>query len=298
MKRFIFTIPSFPSSRPLLFSLSPFILLSFFIFVSASLHAQDRCPYKGPPLPSRTASSYVENFTITDTEGNTYDLYETLDSGMTVFIDLFFTRCSYCQQYTPIIEQIFQNTGAGEEDILMWGISNDPFDTDPVIDQYKTDYGVTNPCSGPQGGGITAHTTIIAGQNFQGWPTYCVICPDRDMFFDPVYPPTVTGFDPYFEQCASVGVDEEVNDDISRIISIYPNPVKEQLTLELKFQNDGLTTLKLYDLTGVTIMKKELDHSPGNTTVNLDLTSIPPGYYILKFSQDNQFKEAKRIIVL
>jgi hypothetical protein len=279
------------------FSTSPLLFL-FLFAASISLQAQDRCPYKGNPLPSRSSSSYVENFTITDTEGNTYDLYETLDSGMTVFIDLFFTRCSYCQQYTPIIEQIYQDTGAGQDDILMWGISNDPFDTDQIIDQYKIDYGVTNPCAGPQGGGITALTTIIAGQNFMGFPTYCVICPDRDMFFDPVYPPTVTGFDPYFEECATVGLDEKQINPESKIISVYPNPVKDDLFIELVSADNALTTLQLFNLTGTIAMKRTYNHQQGLHMVTIDLSSLPSGYYFLKFSQDDQLIEMKRVIVL
>jgi PKD repeat protein len=59
------------------------------------------------------------------------------------------------------------------------------------------------PCAGTEGGGPEAIEVVIDGQNFQGYPTYCVVCPDHTLFFDPCYPPTVTGFDPYFEECAS-----------------------------------------------------------------------------------------------
>ena len=41
----------------------------------------------------------------------------------------------------------------------------------------------------------------LNGQNFQGFPAYCVICPDRTLYFDPCNPPTVTGFNPYFKSC-------------------------------------------------------------------------------------------------
>jgi thiol-disulfide isomerase/thioredoxin len=277
-------------------------LLFFFIFLLAfalSSYSQDRCPYKGPPQPSRTSSSYVLNFTITDTEGNTYDLYETLDSGKTVFIDLFFTQCFYCQQYAPIIEEIYQNTGAGEGDILMWGISNDPYDTDPIIDQYKADHDITNPCAGPQGGGIQAYTTIIAGQNFQGWPTYCVICPDRNMFFDPVYPPTVTGFDPYFEQCEQTAVGMEGNTVVREdlVIEMYPNPVKEVLTLELLLSHPAPVSMELVSLAGVSVMNRDYQLAQGSTTLSIDVSLVPPGYYILKMKREGIVTDHIKVIV-
>nr|NQU91032.1 hypothetical protein [Bacteroidota bacterium] len=33
----------------------------------------------------------IGDFTVTDSDGNTWNLYELLESGKTVFIDLFFT---------------------------------------------------------------------------------------------------------------------------------------------------------------------------------------------------------------
>ncbi len=48
-------------------------------------------------IRSRTLESMVQvkdicpDFTITDSDGVTWNLYDLLDSGMTVFLDLFFT---------------------------------------------------------------------------------------------------------------------------------------------------------------------------------------------------------------
>jgi PKD repeat protein len=133
--------------------------------------------------------SQVGDFTIIDTEGNTLNLYNTLDEGKTVFLDLFFTTCSYCIQYAPIIEQAYQQTGAGQEDVLFWGIS--PQDNNAAIDAYKASHGISNPCAGTEGNGPAAIDIIIDGQNFLGYPTYCVVCPDKDMRFDICYPPTL-----------------------------------------------------------------------------------------------------------
>lgn len=274
------------------------LLLFSSSFLITSLYAQDRCPYQGPQQPANYYSTTVGNFTITDTEGNLYDLYETLDSGMTVFVDLFFTRCTYCQQYAGIIEQIYQNTGAGTEDILMWGISNDPYDTNPIIDQYRTDYGISNPCAGPQGGGTTAHTTVISGQNFLGWPTYCVICPDRTMYFDPVYPPTVSGFNPYFEQCAAVvGIDEPHAGYLTMLQAIYPNPARDHLNIEFSLDMASSAMFEIYDLTGSRLMQQEYQAHAGKGSFTIDLSALSSGYYFLKFSQNGVFKEARRVIV-
>ena len=95
---------------------------------------------------------------------------------------------------------MYVNTGSGQQGILFWGLS--PSDNNSQINSYKANYGITNPCAGNQGGGPAALNVVIDGQNFYGYPTYCVVCPDRTIYFSICWPPTVTCFDPYFEMCA------------------------------------------------------------------------------------------------
>lgn len=141
------------------------------------------------------------DFTVTDTDGNTLHLFEALDNGKTVLLDFFFTTCSFCQQYAPIIEQVYQNTGAGSGDIYFWGL--DYGDTDAEVIAYKQAYGVTNPCaSGIEGNANAAIQLYIDNFNFIGYPTYTVICPDRTVYWDVNYPPNVNGFNQYFDNCA------------------------------------------------------------------------------------------------
>ncbi len=82
----------------------------------------------------------------------------------------------------------------------MWGIS--PSDNNAQINAYKAAYGIGNPCAGTQGGGPAAIDIVNSGQPFIGYPTYIVICPDKTVYYDVCWPPSVTCFDPYFAQCA------------------------------------------------------------------------------------------------
>jgi len=91
------------------------------------------------------------------------------------------------------------NVGAGSGDILLWGITQ--YNTNAQINAYKSMYGVTNPCAGTEGGGVNAFNVITTGQTFYGTPTYCVVCPDRTLYFMVCFPPTIACFDPYFALC-------------------------------------------------------------------------------------------------
>jgi thiol-disulfide isomerase/thioredoxin len=240
----------------------------------------------------------AEDFTITTTDGYTRNLYNTLDSGKTVFVDLFFTTCTYCQLHAPVIEEIYQNHGAGQGNIEFWGISNNLFDTNHLIDEYKETYNITNPCAGFQGGGTTAHSIVIEGQNFLGWPTYVVICPDRTMYFDPVYPPTVTGFDPYFESCAAtIGVEEGKGNSDKCIVSVYPNPASSEIYLEMNPVAVGQATVEVYDLLGVKIHFQNLQISPGTKTYTIPVDHLSSGNYFLRYLQDNKLMETHKIMI-
>lgn len=166
--------------------------------------AQDRCQLSNATNNQLVVldKSQLADFTITDTQGNVLNLYATLNEGKTVFLDLFYTTCGYCIQYAPIIEQVYELTGSGQGDVLFWGIS--PTDNNAQIDAYKLAHNISNPCAGTQGGGPQAIDIINTGQNFLGYPTYIIVCPDKNMQYDVCYPPTVNCMLGKIENCANI----------------------------------------------------------------------------------------------
>lgn len=81
----------------------------------------------------------------------------------------------------------------------MIGLS--PSDNNQQINNYKQQHNLTLYAAGTQGGGPAAIDVVISGQTFLGYPTYCVVCPDKTMSFDVCWPPTVPCFDPYIQDC-------------------------------------------------------------------------------------------------
>lgn len=98
----------------------------------------------------------------------------------------------------------------------MWGLS--PSDNNAAIDAYKAQYGITNPCAGTEGGGPDAIDVVIEGQNFLGYPTYCIICPDQTMSFDVCWPPPAAScFDPYIEDCMANSLLANLTSDLTEV---------------------------------------------------------------------------------
>ncbi len=81
----------------------------------------------------------------------------------------------------------------------MIGLS--PSDNNAAINAYKQQHNITLYAAGTDGGGPAAINVVTDGQNFLGYPTYCIVCPDKEMSFDVCWPPTAPCFDPYIQDC-------------------------------------------------------------------------------------------------
>jgi len=93
-----------------------FTLLTIFSFMSILSFGQ---------LESNTLAP---DFTITDLEGNEHNLYDILDEGKTVIIDVFATWCGPCWGFheSHALEDIYNAYGPeGENDMFVFGIEAD-----------------------------------------------------------------------------------------------------------------------------------------------------------------------------
>lgn len=281
-----------------MFRFSLTIILFFnLLFLQAQDILPPRCPYKGTQVTDSRLNKIAEDFTITTTDGVVRNLYNTLDSGKTVFIDLFYTTCYYCQLYSPVIEEAYLETGAGEGDVEFWGISNNLFDTNSVIDQYKENYNVSNPCAGPWGGGLTAFSRIVEGQEFYGFPTYCVICPDRYMYFGICYPPVPGCIYPYFEDCTVGIVENDKMQDQAGIVSVYPNPATDGVFAAINLNYQGKITIEVCNSLGVNVYSTSLIVNKGLFTQFIPVNKLPAGIYLIKLVQNDIVLDVHNVLI-
>ena len=69
-----------------------YFLFGMFLTGFSQNNNEKRCiPEDYRPSEATDATDIVGDFTITDSQGNTWNLYDQLDLGNTVIIDLFFT---------------------------------------------------------------------------------------------------------------------------------------------------------------------------------------------------------------
>ncbi|MBE7172672.1 MAG: T9SS type A sorting domain-containing protein [Williamsia sp.] len=70
--------------------------------------------------------------------------------------------------------------------------------------------------------------------------------------------------------------------EVGTISSIYPNPVKGQVTIQLSKAPLGLVQVQVFNQAGAEMFSKKIYHeNSGDFKANLDLQKLPNGSYIL-----------------
>lgn len=72
-------------------------------------------------------------------------------------------------------------------------------------------------------------------------------------------------------------------------ISVYPNPVIDQLTLNFTSTTDEKTSVVIYNSTGLKVYEQSLAIIRGANTVNLDIQSLSKGIYFISLKNKKQF---------
>ncbi len=71
------------------------------------------------------------------------------------------------------------------------------------------------------------------------------------------------------------------------VLSVYPNPAKSEINIVANANASGAYSAKLIDQSGKTLLLNEGNLTNGFSEVNIPLTNLPAGIYILQFNQDN-----------
>ena len=152
------------------FFLSILLISVVFALSPKQLHAQ--CPL-----------TEAVDFTVTDLEGNTINLFEILDGGQYVVIDFFFTSCGPCQSAAPFINEAYEHFGCGDHDVKF--IAMDTGDDNAACEWFDETFGVTYPTvSGIEGGG----TAVCSAYGIPAYPTVILIAPDHSILEQDIWP--------------------------------------------------------------------------------------------------------------
>ncbi len=81
-------------------------------------------------------------------------------------------------------------------------------------------------------------------------------------------------------------------------ITVYPNPVVDELKISLKISQAGKAGVAIFNNIGKLVYRQELDVEPGNNIISIDIRSksMEPGIYFVQLKSDNQTFTRKIIV--
>jgi bacillolysin len=80
------------------------------------------------------------------------------------------------------------------------------------------------------------------------------------------------------------GITGSFKPDLEQVNSfaVYPNPVKNKLTVYINAENSSRTELSMIDITGRTLLKQPMQINKGMNTISVNIPTLPSGTYIVK----------------
>lgn len=234
----------------------------------------------------------VNNFTVTDINGNIIDLYEITASGKYVFLDFYYNDCSSCQAVAPWFGELYATYGCNEGDIFCLAV-NGQNSTAQVI-EFKEEFG----------GGYNAPTTsyetggydIVSDWGVYSYQFQAIIGPDNMLLTEGLAMGGMYSYEYEMDYlgirdeinpmpCSIVGVQEETNTLLK--LESYPNPVMDQLYLKLVSEKEEIATVEIYNILGELLVSSTLELAVNENLISLDVTALAKGQYVTRISTES-----------
>ena len=100
------------------------------------------CCYAGAADYTGTAGQPIPDFTVTDSQGNAFSLYEALLDHEAVLISIRTTQSRACRTEIPFLNDVYEQYGGR---VAMIALTPDPADTPEAIEAYREAEGVSFP---------------------------------------------------------------------------------------------------------------------------------------------------------
>lgn len=250
--------------------------------------------------------STVPNFTFTDINGNTQDLYTYLNAGKYVALEVSATWCHPCWLY--------HNTGTMDS---MYTIHDLPGDQGWKILFLEGDGNTTladllGTGTNTQGDWVTgtsfpimnpptgiALNDLKAAYDINSFPILYLICPNKKAYFD-----TINAFTratvAVWEYAAGTYCGPAGLDDLgdAHPLTIYPDPATDHVVLYFALNNGAELSLSISDILGRSIARRSLGRLPaGDHSIRYELNDLGPGIYFFTVLGPNGISVRKKVMV-
>ncbi len=250
--------------------------------------------------------SIVPDFTFTDINNNTQNLYTYLNEGKYVAIDVSTTWCIPCWNYHQLhvmdsLYTLHDSSGDRKWKVLFieGDASTDLADLQGTGSNTVGDWiqGSNYSIIDPAGTGLSS---FLSGYNISYFPTLYLICPNKRVIqgtLNTIQRPYVYNWEYAANTlCTTVGI-EQINN--KNAFTIYPDPAWQTLTLYFDLDNASSVNLQIINAYGQLMAKTNLgDLYHGDHAIKYDISRFAPGVYLFCLYTSGGYSVVKRVSIL
>ncbi len=250
---------------------------------------------------SQSVFAQVPDFSVTDLDGVEHNLYEILDEGKVVVLDVSATWCPPCwsmheEHYLKDIYDEYGPNGTDQVHVIF-------YEGDPNTGMADLE-GTT---ATTEGNWLEGTEYPIVDENPLsldldiwaplGFPTVNVINPTTKEIVADLYDTWAAGqglqgmkdiIEAQFPVASSVDAVETLD------VTVFPNPFAETLNIDLADFDGELTSIELVNVMGQIVTTTAVNTSNKNFT--LDVAAIPAGMYVLNLISTDEVVGMKKLV--
>lgn len=225
------------------------------------------------------------DFTVTDIDGNTHNLYSLLDQGYVVVLDASATWCGTCwtvhnnHTLNDLNAQMGPN-GTNEIRVIFYeaDASTNQADLEGTGTNTLGNWidGVTYPI-------INESPLQLSGSIFwpQGFPTISVIRPGDREITDDVWNQNLQGMVDAVNHAIATDPASIGSDWLSENgVSVFPNPAADQLTINMNEASENVDGVVIRNLMGQVVSTSSVQ---GQQRLEIEVSSLSKGVYVIEF---------------
>jgi thiol-disulfide isomerase/thioredoxin len=208
-----------------------------------------------------SSNAQVIDFTMTATDGTTYNLFDQLDQGKTIVLDFFSTTCGTCQLSVPTLEHAWNEYLENGTYGYVWSVEA-AYRPNEAIDEFLNEFGGTFP-----GFSIINDDSIVNdtfGYHVPYTPYFYMICPNYK-----IHNFSIDELDQFLANC---GIEVGLEDKIWKHTKIYTHNNHLKF-IDLPFEHQK-HNVQIIDITGKQILSKNVFETSGEIRLPENLNGI------------------------
>lgn len=275
-------------------------LLCFILFCQFSLAVSAQSK-----IPNGTISP---DFTMTDVNGVSHNLYKYCDSGKYVMVYFFAHWCTACRNLVHTYQSLYRKYGCNKGDLIILGNEADASGTLKTLKEY--DSAVTAlwkiKVEFPKGfgkAGTNAANASVYG--LSAVPTVVLIGPDKKMINNYIWAfLDSTDIEKNFPKgkvnpkaCNTTSLVENRTSGID--LSIFPNPTNTESNLNFRLNENNEVHFIIRDLTGKAVYQSDKKtFSIGQVNIPIPIEGLNSGLYLIELNEGNNVHKGIKLQVL